>query len=173
MSSSESGSSLDESSSEDSSSLLARPVFLKKSKQPAAKTSPAPNLAIAKAEFHSLLDAKEAKISEFGDVDDTDNIDPDAEYNSWKLRERHRRQRDRVRLEQLETEKEDILRRQRDRTQTGHVDGEEPDQLPELQAAPKGLGSFYADGLDQMLLKRDYGEVEDLGDHSRPTRFRQ
>lgn len=165
MSTSDSGSSLEESSSDDGSSLLARPVFLKKTKKQPQKAASTSKLAISRAEFQSLLDAKEAKSTDFSGVDDTDNLDPEQEYALWKLRELQRRQRDRLRLEQLETEKEELLRRQQ-----GTRVEEEPAIVTE---APKQLGSFYADGVEEKLLKRDYGEVEDLGDHSRPTRYKR
>lgn len=166
MSSSESDSSLDDSSSDDGASLLVRPVFLKKAKKAPQKAAPTPNLVIAKAEFRSLLDAKQAKTTDFSGIDDTDNVDPEQEYALWKLRELQRRQRDRLQLEQLETEKEDLLRRQQGTLGPKEASASASD-------VPKQLGSFYADGIDEKLLKRDYGEVEDLGDHSRPTRYKK
>lgn len=166
MSSSDSGSNLDESSSDDGASLLARPVFLKKTKTPQKTATAPPNHAISRAEYHSVLHAKEAKTTDYSGVDDTDNVEPEQEYARWKLRELQRRQRDRLRLEQLETEKEDLFRRQ-------HGGAGQGGAQTTAAVVLKPLGSFYAEGIDEKLLKREYGEVEDLGDHSRPTRYKK
>ncbi|KAI5242684.1 hypothetical protein E4T43_04658 [Aureobasidium subglaciale] len=45
------------------------------------------------------------------DVDDTDNIDPEAELAAWKLRELHRVKRERETIEAAEKEREEIERR--------------------------------------------------------------
>ncbi|KAI5255251.1 hypothetical protein E4T42_01971 [Aureobasidium subglaciale] len=45
------------------------------------------------------------------DVDDTDNIDPEAELAAWKLRELHRVKRERETIESAEKEREEIERR--------------------------------------------------------------
>ncbi|OVF11327.1 hypothetical protein A9F13_01g08283 [Clavispora lusitaniae] len=174
MSDSESSSSY-ESSSEDDLSLLARPVFLKKSKKDSAASPEAGSKsAISRAEFQQQLDAKEAKVSDFGSVSDTDDVDPDSEYAQWKLRELQRRQRDRQKLESIEKEKEDQLRRKKgtfkevDHTSDGASKEKEASKESD---GHKKLGIFYGDGIDEKLLKRDYTSVEDSGDHSRPTKY--
>jgi len=44
----------------------------------------------------------------FPDVDDTDGLDPEAEFEAWKLRELKRLRRDREALIQRAKEKEEI-----------------------------------------------------------------
>ena len=121
---------------------------------------------MARAEFQNQLEAKSTEKGQFEGVDDTDNVDPEREYREWKQREIERKQRDRKRLEEQENEKEDIIRRQLN-----------PDIVREerehSQERTKHLGSFYLDEIDEKLLKRTHEEVEDLGDHSRPTRHRK
>lgn len=162
-----SGSSAD-SSSEDNPELLARPVFLKKSKKPLKNHSSLAHI-LARAEYHQQIDTKEAVKEKYDSIDDTDNVDPEKEYEMWKLREKTRRNRDRRRLEEIEKEKEELLRRQRQRgtEKTGGFDKETK------EANKSHLGSFYADSIEERLLKRDYKDVENRGDHSRPTKYKR
>lgn len=88
--SSESGSS---SESENESPILAKPVFVKKNQKNTAPSSKTGNV-LAKAEFQQNLESKEAKVQSFDGVDDTDDIDPEGEFEAWKQRERARKERD-------------------------------------------------------------------------------
>lgn len=158
-SSSESGSSSEE------EQVLQRPVFIKKNK--AGAKAPAPKsseIAIARAEYQQHIDSKEAKKDEFDGVDDTDNVDPEDEYNQWKLREIQRMQRDRRKLQEQEEEKEELIRRQ--------MNGKTKAREETTHQSVKGLGSFYTGDIDEKLLKRNYKDVEDSGDHSRPTKYK-
>ncbi|KAI5204414.1 hypothetical protein E4T39_03534 [Aureobasidium subglaciale] len=61
------------------------------------------------------------------DVDDTDNLDPEAELAAWKLRELHRVKRERETIEAAEKEREEIERRrnltaeQREAEDSAHI----------------------------------------------------
>jgi len=166
---SDSGSSTSDSNSE----LLARPVFLKKS---STKTERKPlatsNVALARAEHHQNIDAKEVAKQDFDGVDDTDNIDPEKEYNLWKLREKDRKLRDHKKLEDLENEKEDALRRQMNRDEGASYEVEKV-QAETSKTKKAYLGSFYSSSIEENILKRDYRDIEDLGDHSRPTKYKR
>lgn len=58
-------------------------------------------IALEQARKSDLTDDKE-----IFQVDDTDDLDPEAEYAAWKIREIKRIQRDREEIEQIEKEKE-------------------------------------------------------------------
>lgn len=172
-SSSDSSSSLDE-----NSELLLKPVFLKKSnsRKPTEK-APVSKLAIARAEHHQQIDAKEAVKEDFDGVDDTDNLDPEQEYEMWKLREKERKKRDRQKLEEVENEKEDALRRQKESAVDFDIQSNfkhhEEQEINTSRTRHAQLGSFYSSSIDDRLLKRDYKDIEDLGDHSRPTKYKR
>lgn len=71
-------------------------------------------------------------------VDDTDNIDPEAEYSAWRLREFHRLKRDREQLIAREKELEEIERR-RNLSQTER-DAEDQAYLDRQRAEKEGKG---------------------------------
>lgn len=111
-------------SSEDSSGssdapVLVRPVFKARSRVPARETaaavSAAPSLATALDRLQeqvssearaSQAKAQEARLRETGGVDDTDGVEPEAEYAAWEARERERLRRDRAELEAAELARE-------------------------------------------------------------------
>lgn len=137
---SESGSE-EESSEEESSSeeeapkKLLRPVFLKKGQREkvAAPVKTAEELAaeeeqrrqeqtraLVQEQIEQRAAAKAAGKKEWDDdveeadinaVDDTDNLDPEAEYAAWKLRELKRIKRERLAIEEAEAERAEIERR--------------------------------------------------------------
>nr|KAJ3417703.1 Microfibrillar-associated protein 1 [Polyrhizophydium stewartii] len=57
------------------------------------------------------VDELTASAAQILDIDDTDDVDPEEEYNAWKLRELLRIKRDRVEREQREQEQREIERR--------------------------------------------------------------
>lgn len=139
------------SSDSESASILRKPVFVKKSKKLALNLDPQtkPGNVLAKAEFQQNLELKEAKQEDFDGVTDTDDLDPEAEFEAWKERER--------------------LRKVRDLEKEAKEENGEGDEGQEGYSSRSG--AFYQD-IDEKLLKRDVGEVVDQGDHSRPTKFK-
>jgi len=99
----------------------------------------------------------------FPDVDDTDGLDPEAEFEAWKLRELKRLRRDREALIQRAKEKEEIeARRMMPESERLKEDLEYAEKT--RKAKPKGKqvflqkyhhkGAFYADS--DILKKHDY-----------------
>lgn len=166
---SESASESESSSSDDNAELLSRPVFLKKSTKKPEHNAPSSKVALARAEHHQQIEVKKAEKQDFDGIEDTDNLDPAHEFEMWEVRERERKQRDRKKLEEIEQEKEDALRRQMNRDHGGTGDTRDQDS----NGNGSQLGVFYSSSIDGNLLKRDYRDVEDLGDHSRPTRYKR
>lgn len=129
----------EESSSEDDAPArrtLLRPVFLKRdARKPGATATPvksedeqaaeeaARRQAKADALVQEQLDKNAAaraagkkfwddeELGELDHVDDTDGLDPEAEYAAWKLRELRRVKREREALIAAEVEREEIERR--------------------------------------------------------------
>ncbi|CAO2651775.1 Nn.00g000580.m01.CDS01 [Neocucurbitaria sp. VM-36] len=138
---SESGSGSDESSEEESSSeeeaprKLLRPVFLKKKErnQGAAPVKSAEEVAaeeetrrqeqaraLVQEQIEQRIAEKAAGQKDWDDdveeadinaIDDTDGLDPDAEYAAWKLRELKRIKRERLAIEEAEAERAELERR--------------------------------------------------------------
>lgn len=102
---------------------------------------------------------------DFDGIDDTDDVDVEAEYLAWKEREKQRRIEERIRLKEVEDEKNERVRRAINEEQ---ID-EKPIQLEQL----KKLGAFFQGEDTEKFLKRDYSKIEDSTDHSRPTRFKK
>jgi microfibrillar-associated protein 1 len=123
----------EESSEEEAPKKLLRPVFIKKNQRstPAAKTADevaaeeeqrrleqtrvlvqeqieqrAAQKAAGKKDWDD--DVEEADINA---VDDTDGVDPAAEYAAWKLRELKRIKRERAAIEEAEAERAEVERR--------------------------------------------------------------
>lgn len=67
-------------------------------------------ITISKLDHQVIQDPSDNKL-EFDGVDDTDDIDPELEYENWKIRELNRFKRDQDIIKQIELEKEDQLRR--------------------------------------------------------------
>ncbi|KAL1593336.1 hypothetical protein SLS60_010944 [Paraconiothyrium brasiliense] len=137
---SESGSSEDSSEEESSSEeeapkKLLRPVFLKKGQRDkvAAPVKTAEEVAaeeeqrrqeqtkaLVQEQIEQRAAAKAAGKKDWDDdveeadinaVDDTDNLDPEAEYAAWRLREFKRIKRERLAIEEAEAERAEIERR--------------------------------------------------------------
>ncbi|EMG49454.1 hypothetical protein G210_5778 [Candida maltosa Xu316] len=121
MSSSEYESSGDESSSSSSEEevLITKPVYISKTQrnEPPKQNDDEASSERQKQIINSKLDQKiEPKESvtekdEYDGIDDTDDINPEIEFENWKLRELERFKRDQEIIKQLELEKEDQLRR--------------------------------------------------------------
>lgn len=111
-SASESDSDSDSESSDSSSQLMAKPVYISKTKreQGSAETD-LQSITLAKVEFASASDAKLVQSDQFDGVDDTDDVNPAAEFGEWMARERGRLQRHRDELRSEETEKDEALKR--------------------------------------------------------------
>lgn len=166
---SDSASGSESSSSDENSELLARPIFLKKSAKKSHDNASSSKMALARAEHHQQIDAKKAEKQDFDGIEDTDNVDPAHEYEMWKLREKDRKHRDHKKLEEIEQEKEDALRRQ----MNGGDHAIKNTKEQAVKSKGSQLGIFYSSSIDENILKRDYRDVEDLGDHSRPTKYKR
>lgn len=164
-----------ESSDYDSSSdsledeiLGQKPVFIKKSNGPATSKQPSsskPSHHLHRAEHQHELNQREVTQQKYMDIDDTDNIDPEAEYGAWREREKGRKARDRALLAEAEKEKEDMVLRQMLRAR-----GEDMGEVRDANSENTQSLPFYAlEGAE--LANRDLGELEDAYDHSRPTKY--
>lgn len=126
----------DESSSEDEApKKLLRPVFLKKNERNKV-TAPIKsaeemaaeeearrqeqNRALVQEQVEQRIAEKAAGKKDWDDdvedadinaIDDTDGLDPEAEYAAWKLRELKRIKRERLAIEEAEAERAEIERR--------------------------------------------------------------
>ncbi|KAF2263002.1 hypothetical protein CC78DRAFT_545378 [Lojkania enalia] len=125
----------EESSEDEAPKKLLRPVFLRKSQRNLSSTpaKSADELAaeeearrqqqtrsLVQEQIEQRAAEKAAGRRDWDDnveevdinaVDDTDNVDPEAEYAAWKLRELKRIRRERVAIEEVEKEREEIERR--------------------------------------------------------------
>jgi len=125
----------DASSEDDAPKKLLRPVFLKKSERhaTAAPAKSADEVAaeqeaqrqeqarqVVQEQVEQRMAAKAAGKKDWDDdveeedinaIDDTDGLDPDAEYAAWKLRELRRIKRERLAIEEAEAERAEIERR--------------------------------------------------------------
>ncbi|KAK0943330.1 hypothetical protein LTR48_000096 [Friedmanniomyces endolithicus] len=128
----------EESSDDEPKKPMIRPTFISKAKRTqqnltttskSSETLAAEEEAIRKAKADELLQAQlerdaaaraagrkawdddAANIDPEDEVDDTDDVDPEAERASWKLRELKRVRRDRLAIEEKEKQREEIERR--------------------------------------------------------------
>ncbi|KAJ9118146.1 hypothetical protein QFC22_004049 [Naganishia vaughanmartiniae] len=98
------------------------------------------------------------------DVDDTDDIDPEAEFEAWRLRELSRLTRDKEAALEREAEKDEIERRRAmPEAQRLREDEEYARKTREAKEANRGEGAFmekfYHKGAfyqDEDILKRNY-----------------
>ncbi|KAK7683926.1 hypothetical protein QCA50_012897 [Cerrena zonata] len=95
---------------------MVKPVFLSKSKRqpgqsPQEDTDRLKRITLSKAEHSLQVDEKEVKEDQFDGIQDTDDVDPEAEYLEWMQREYQRYQRDRSTLKLEEDEKDALVRR--------------------------------------------------------------
>ncbi|KAL4904757.1 splicing factor, Prp19-binding domain-containing protein [Aspergillus multicolor] len=120
--------------------VLLRPTFIKKDKRGSAPTDTVTGIAdstaesearksqrqekadalvreqiekdaIARSSANKAWDDDEGMANEEAAIDDTDNMDPEAEYAAWKLRELKRIKREREAIEAAEKEREEVERR--------------------------------------------------------------
>ncbi|KAJ3107560.1 hypothetical protein HDU97_003865 [Phlyctochytrium planicorne] len=104
------------------------------------------------------------------DVDDTDGLDEDSEYDAWKLRELQRIKRDREEQEAVEQEKLEIERR-RNMTDAELIEENERVKPAKEKEKYSFLQKYYHKGAffsDQEILNRDFNQptLEDKFDKS-------
>ncbi|KAG7662788.1 uncharacterized protein J8A68_003711 [[Candida] subhashii] len=200
---SDNNSSCDDSDSSDSSSSedeqIQKPIFISKKQRIKQLTQEDQKLnedrqkqiLLSKLENNDSKSLTEVATDNaddlFDGIDDTDDLDPEQEYDAWKQRELMRFERDQKIIEQQELQKEEELRRS---------EMTEIEKVKEFQSRKKQQddtksnsndnnhgyyhkGVFYNDeDKEDManLLKRDYTEIandnDNLKDHSRPTRLK-
>lgn len=177
--SSEYSSSGSESSDNEPQQLLTKPVFIKRSNK---KTSEEKPLDLDPSSHSDKLlrnlenvNGKQNEMeleSDFNGVDDTDGLDPEAEYNAWRVREYNRYLKSREQMIELEDEESEKLRR---RNMT--LEQLEQQNLERMKQSGSNrdsynIGAFGSndDEFKKKIKDRDYSEKK--LDHSRPTRFK-
>ncbi|KAF3033399.1 hypothetical protein E8E11_003073 [Didymella keratinophila] len=187
-SSSEEESSEEESSEDEAPRKLLRPVFIKKGARATASTPAKSQEQIAAEEEarrqeqtkQLVQEQVEARIAEraaakrdwdddvedadINAIDDTDGLDPDAEFLAWKLRELRRIKRERVAIEEAEAERAEIERRQnlskeeREAEDRAHIEkqAEEREGRGQAQFMQKYFhkGAFFTDELAELGLDK-------------------
>lgn len=103
LSSNMSDSESSETSSSSSEDEIAKPVYILKKQQELSATKSSREVLLSQLE---LKDAKVDSEEKYA-VDDTDDLDPELEYNNWKLREKARFLRDQQIIREAEMEKEE------------------------------------------------------------------
>lgn len=163
-------SSSSEASSESSSEeeIVAKPVFMrsKRSQQPNSSIkvheSTIKDRSIDKIEkLQALQSSDDSLMNRYDGIDDTDDIDPEAEYNAWKKRSEERIKRERQRLAAEEEAKNERYR------ENQPIDNSTTDDTV-LKVAK--LGAFFT--VDDKFSLRPVDKLQDSEDHSRPTRFK-
>ncbi|KAK6455449.1 micro-fibrillar-associated protein 1 [Scheffersomyces xylosifermentans] len=195
---SDSSGSEEESSSEEEQVLL-KPVFLSKSQRarknerkdvesgdPMQISDRQKQVALSKLEQStknsSLQDTEE---NDFDGIDDTDDLEPEKEFEDWKSRELARFYRDRELWRQEEAIVDERIRRENMTEEQLEEDFKkrqsEKSQKEENVKESKSYyhkGAFFHDDeeISEKFLKRDYTEVDENGDlgkdHSRPTKLK-
>ncbi|KAK6463685.1 hypothetical protein DFJ63DRAFT_312994 [Scheffersomyces coipomensis] len=194
--SNQSSSDEDSSSSEEEEKLMLKPIFVSKSKRQSqdqlTPTTNSKDITISKLD--NLTQDDKLDVSNLNDdnnfdgIDDTDDIDPEQEYNAWKQRELNRYNRDQLILQQQDSTKDDQLRRsQLNETQlikefNNRKIQPNDESINTTKSNDKyHKGAFYHDNDDiqQKFLKRNYSpndndnDDNDNGkDHSRPTKLK-
>ena len=179
----------DASSSEDEApKKLLRPVFLKKSERNkvAAPVKSAEdiaaeeearrqeqNRALVQEQVEQRIAEKAAGKKDWDDdvedadinaIDDTDGLDPEAEYAAWKLRELKRIKRERLAIEEAEAERAEIERRrnlsaaEREAEDRAFIEKqqEEKGERGQMQYMQKYFhkGAFFTDELKELGVDR-------------------
>ncbi|KAH7068030.1 splicing factor, Prp19-binding domain-containing protein [Paraphoma chrysanthemicola] len=179
----------DESSSEEEAPRkLLRPVFLKKTERnkTAATTKSADELAaeeearrqeqsraLVQEQVEQRIAEKAAGKRDWDDdvedadinaIDDTDGLDPAAEYAAWKLRELKRIKRERLAIEEAEAERAEIERRrnlstaEREAEDRAFIEQQKEDRADrgEMQYMQKYFhkGAFFTDELKELGVDR-------------------
>lgn len=179
----------EEDSSDDEPKML-KPVFLSKTKRAqVTKSSTPPKTKDQKAaeDRERTLKTIEAHINQdieyrkqlkestqnYGGIDDTDDLDPEAERAEWELRQLQREQRDRAKLEQEQDELEELenrrLRTEEEREKEFREKQATEEQNEDGSSKSKAKGAFFR---DEELLKRDLGEENEKYDKNLlPQRF--
>ncbi|KAH7386137.1 splicing factor, Prp19-binding domain-containing protein [Pyrenochaeta sp. MPI-SDFR-AT-0127] len=186
---SEDDSSAEESSSEEEApKKLLRPVFLKKNERNTGLVPVKPaeevateeeerrkeqNRALVQEQIEQRIAERTAGKKDWDDdveeadinaIDDTDRLDPDAEYAAWKLRELKRIKRERLAIEEAEAERAEIERRRNlstadreaeDRTFIEEQQEERRDR-GQMQYMQKYFhkGAFFSDELKELGVDR-------------------
>lgn len=189
QSESEEEDSSEEESSDDEPKML-KPVFLSKTKRAqVTKSSTPPKTKDQKAaeDRERTLKTIEAHINQdieyrkqlkestqnYGGIDDTDDLDPEAERAEWELRQLQRDQRDRAKLEKEQDELEELenrrLRTEEEREKEFREKQATEEQKEDGSSKSKAKGAFFR---DEELLKRDLGEENEKYDKNLlPQRF--
>ncbi|CUM63311.1 uncharacterized protein PRCAT00000882001 [Priceomyces carsonii] len=181
-STSDSNSSGDETSSDEE--VILKPVFIDKfrrAKTVASNDKRSRGLdrndkALVASKMDAMSQRSTVEMDVFDGVDDTDDIDPEGDYEAWKRREKERYVRDRALLEAQEAAKNDKYRRLRAAEEA--IAGQEIKAAESTEQRdgrrPLHRGAFFNDDeeIQSRFLKRDYDDVEDNKDHSRPTRLK-
>ncbi|KAF2821988.1 hypothetical protein CC86DRAFT_94372 [Ophiobolus disseminans] len=189
-----SGSGSDESSEDESSSedeapkKLLRPVFLKKNERnkAAAPVKSADDIAaedearrqeqsraVVQEQVEQRAAERAAGKKDWDDdiedadmdaIDDTDGLDPAAEYAAWKLRELKRIKRERLAIEEAEAERAEIERRrnlsapERDAEDRAFIDQQKEERADrgDMQYMQKYFhkGAFFTDELKELGIDR-------------------
>lgn len=168
------------SSSDSDSPPLPKPVFVNRAKRNQANEISNSEEISAKTSIISKLQnyepAKEQEPDEV-EIDDTDDVDPEGEFDAWRARELFRFNRDRQILEthqleiqerlKRETMSEQELIREFQNTKKTETPGKPPSSTSRYHK-----GAFYNDDEDgKEFLKREY--VDESVDHSRPTKLKK
>ncbi|OAL00198.1 hypothetical protein IQ06DRAFT_155655 [Phaeosphaeriaceae sp. SRC1lsM3a] len=178
-----------ESSSEDEApKKLLRPVFLKKSERnkAAAPVKSADEMAAedearrqeqTRALVQEQVEQRAAERAmgkrdwdddvedaDINAIDDTDGLDPDAEYAAWKLRELRRIKRERLAIEEAEAERAEIERRrnlstaEREAEDRAYIDQQKEERADrgDMQYMQKYFhkGAFFTDELKELGVDR-------------------
>ncbi|EEB05081.1 microfibrillar-associated protein family protein [Schizosaccharomyces japonicus yFS275] len=167
----------EESSEEESSDeeprrvIPARPVFFSKKRSGSESTQTTQSREdvsrqILEETIKNELQQKELlkQQSIITSVDDTDGLDPEGEYESWKLRKLQRKKRDKERLIRMEREREEVeARRLMNAEERDAEDMEAAEQSRRKEKSKMSFmqkyyhrGAFYQ---DQEILQRDFSEA--------------
>ncbi|KAF9692746.1 hypothetical protein EKO04_009239 [Ascochyta lentis] len=178
----------EESSEDEAPRKLLRPVFIKKNAraQAAAPAKTADQLAAeeeqrrqeqTRALVQEQVEARAAERlaarkdwdddvedADINAIDDTDGLDPDAEFLAWKLRELRRIKRERVAIEEAEAERAEMERRrnlsapEREAEDRAHLEkqAEEREGKGQAQFMQKYFhkGAFFTDELKELGLDK-------------------
>ncbi|KAF2022983.1 hypothetical protein EK21DRAFT_81838 [Setomelanomma holmii] len=176
------------SSEEEAPRKLLRPVFLKKSERnkAAAPAKSADEIvaeeearrqeqsrALVQEQVEQRIAEKAAGKRDWDDdvedadinaIDDTDGLDPDAEYAAWKLRELKRIKRERLAIEEAEAERAEVERRrnlsaaEREAEDRAFIDKQKEEHADrgEMQYMQKYFhkGAFFTDELKELGVDR-------------------
>ncbi|KAF2123142.1 splicing factor, Prp19-binding domain-containing protein [Lophiotrema nucula] len=187
---SEEDSSEEESSSEEEAAprKLLRPVFLKKGQRnqtgPPVKSEEEiaageekrkqeDTRAVVEAQVRQRQEEKLARQrawdddvveADFNAIDDTDGVDPEAEYAAWKLRELKRIRREREKIEEAEAERAEIERRRNLSAAEREAEDREFIEKQKEERADRGdmnfmqkyfhKGAFYQEDLKELGIDR-------------------